>query len=372
MRKTYASSLPAGQPGEYTRSFTKSVTLKQLRIFERVAAHASHSRAAKDLHLTQPAVSLQIKELEGVLGGALFEARGRGIVLTEFGQAALAHARSVLASAHDFEETVRGFALSERGTLRLGFISAGDYFVGELIRGFLAEVPGAGIDLTISNRAGLTTALLERSVDIVIMGRPPVNQALEALPFAPHPNVIIAAPTHALVREKRVTLQRVAQETFIVREPDSGPRLAFEAHFSRHGTVPRIGMEIRSNETIKQCVMAGLGLGFLSAHVVGLEQRNGLLEVLDVEGFPVMRRWYIVTVEGRQLPPVAARFRDFLKAHGERLIAASLEGKHLVNEPEPARQPRAARAPQRQARAPRKPKAPGSMPAKATARRKQA
>lgn len=320
----------------HAAGYTKSVTLKQLRIFERVAAHASHSKAAADLHLTQPAVSLQVKELEGMLGGALFEARGRGIVLTEFGQAALAHARSVLASAHDFEETVRGFALSERGTLRLGFISAGDYFVGELVKGFLAEVPAAGIDLSISNRAGLTAALIERSVDIAIMGRPPVNQALEALPFAPHPNVIIAAPSHPLAREKRIPLSRIAQETFIVREPDSGPRLAFEAHFSRHGTVPKISMEIRSNETIKQCVMAGLGVGFLSAHVVGLEQRSGLVEVLDVEGFPVMRRWYIVTVEGRQLPPVAQRFRDFLRAHGERLIAASLEGKRHVAEARPA------------------------------------
>lgn len=335
-------------------SYTKSVTLKQLRIFERVAAHASHSKAAKDLHLTQPAVSLQIKELEGVLGGALFETRGRGIVLTEFGQAALTHARSVLASAHDFEETVRGFALSERGTLRLGFISAGDYFVGELIKGFLAEVPGAAIDLAISNRSGLSAALVERSVDIAIMGRPPVNQALEALPFAPHPNVIIATPSHPLAREKKISLTRVAEETFIVREPDSGPRLAFEARFSRHGSVPKISMEIRSNETIKQCVMAGLGLGFVSAHVVGLEQRNGLLEVLDVEGFPVMRRWYVVTVEGRRLPPVAQRFRDFLLVHGEKLITASLEGKRLIATQQPPAAKRASRAGSSGARSQRK------------------
>ncbi|HEY4374383.1 MAG TPA: LysR family transcriptional regulator [Burkholderiales bacterium] len=318
---------PSSPVRGYPRSFTKSVTLKQLRIFERVATHTSHSRAAGDLHLTQPAVSLQIKELEGTLGGALFESRGRGIVLTEFGQAALAHARSVLATAQDFEDTVRGFALSERGTLRLGFISAGDYFVGELIKAFLQEVPGASFDLSISNRSGLAAALVERAVDIAIMGRPPVNPALSAQPFAPHPNVILAAPSHPLAKEKRIPLERVAQETFIVREPDSGPRLAFEAHFSRRGSVPKIGMEIRSNETIKQCVIAGLGLGFLSAHVVGLEERNGLLSVLDVEGFPVMRRWYIVTVEGRQLPPVAQRFQDFLRNHGERLIVASLQGK---------------------------------------------
>lgn len=338
MNETSSPSPPARG---YPRRFTKSVTLKQLRIFERVAAHTSHSRAAADLHLTQPAVSLQIKELEGTLGGALFETRGRGIVLTEFGQAALAHARSVLASAQDFEDTVRGFALSERGTLRLGFISAGDYFVGELIKAFLKEVPGASFDLSISNRSGLAAALVERAVDIAIMGRPPVNPALSAQPFAPHPNVILAAPSHPLAREKHIPLQRIAQETFIVREPDSGPRLAFEAHFSRRGSVPKIGMEIRSNETIKQCVIAGLGVGFLSAHVVGLEQRNGLLSVLDVEGFPVMRRWYIVTVEGRQLPPVAQRFHDFLQANGERLIAASLQGKP----PAPAVPPVMARKP---------------------------
>ena len=298
----------------------KNATLRQLRVFESAARHLSLTRAAEELHLTPPAVSIQIRQLEGHANAELFERVGRRLKLTEAGEEVLVHTRQVLGHIRAAEEAIAGLGSLEQGLLDVGVINAGDHFFPWLVAAFREGHPRIRTRLAVGNREELLGRLADHELDLAVMSHPPIERGFVAEPFAPHPHVIVAAPSHPLAKRHAIPLPRIADEPLITREPGSATRLAMDQAFGEAGVVPRIEMEIASNETIKQAVAAGFGIGFLSAHAVQLELELKRLAVLHVKGFPVMRQWYVVHRRGRRLPRIAEAFERFLIERGERLI----------------------------------------------------
>ena len=298
----------------------KNATLRQLRVFESAARHLSLTRAAEELHLTPPAVSIQIKQLETHADAELFERAGRSLRLTQAGEEVLLRTREILAQIRGAEEAIAGLGAIERGMLNVAVINAGDYFFPWLLAAFRDGHRGIRVRLTVGNREELLERLAEHAVDLAVMSHPPAQQEFAAEAFAPHPHVIVAAPSHPLVGKRPVPLERIAAEPLLTREPGSATRLAMEQAFAEAGVVAHIEMEVASNETIKQAVAAGFGVGFLSAHAVHQELALGRLAVVAVKGFPVMRQWYVVHRRDRRLPPVTDAFREFVVREGARLI----------------------------------------------------
>ena len=301
----------------------KNATLRQLRVFESAARHLSLTRAAEELHLTPPAVSIQVRLLEGHAGAELFERAGRRLKLTEAGEEVLARSREILAHIRGAEETIAGLGSLEQGLLDVGCINAGDYFFPWIIAAFRGHHPGIRVRLSVGNREDLLTRLVGHEIDLAVMSHAPTQPAFAAEAFAPHPHVIVGAASHPLAGRRGVPLEAVAREPLITREPGSATRLAMEQAFAEAGVVPRIEMEIASNETIKQAVAAGFGLGFLSAHAVQQELALRRLAVIAVKGFPVMRQWYVVQLRDRRLPRITEAFQRFVVKEGARLIRAA-------------------------------------------------
>jgi LysR family transcriptional regulator, low CO2-responsive transcriptional regulator len=304
----------------------KNATLRQLRVFESAARHLSLTRAAEELHLTPPAVSIQIRLLESHAQADLFERAGRRLRLTQAGEEVLARTREILAQIRGAEEAIAGLGAIEHGLLDVAVINAGDYFFPWLLAAFRDRHRGIRVRLTVGNRDELLERLAGHAVDLAVMSHPPAQQEFAAQAFAPHPHVIVAAPGHPLVGKRPVPLGRIGAEPLLTREPGSATRLAMEQAFAEAGVVARIEMEVASNETIKQAVAAGFGVGFLSAHAVQQELALGRLAVVAVKGFPVMRQWYVVHRRDRRLPPVTAAFRDFIVSEGARLIRRHEKG----------------------------------------------
>ncbi len=298
----------------------RNATLRQLKVFETVARRLSFSRAAEELHLTQPAVSIQVKQLENQVGLPLFEQLGKKIYLAPAGVELLRYSRAILQQFKEAEETFAELRGITGGKLKIAVISAGDYFFPRLLAGFVRRHPGVSVELTVRNREEVLRQLAENATDLAIMGRPPESADTVAAPFAPHPHVVVAASAHALARKRRIPLKALAGEKFIVRETGSDTRSAMDEAFAAQRFSPDIAMEIRSNETIKQAVIASMGIGFLSGHTVSLEVQAGQLAVLDVAGFPVIRHWYVVHRKDKRLPQVAAAFKSFLLETGAGLI----------------------------------------------------
>jgi DNA-binding transcriptional LysR family regulator len=305
----------------------KNATLRQLRVFESAARHLSLTRAAEELHLTPPAVSIQIRHLEGHAHAELFERVGRSIKLTQAGVEVLARVREILAQIRSAEEAVAGLGSLEQGLLDIAVINAGDYFFPWILAAFRDRHPGIRVRLSVGNREELLERLAAHEIDLAVMSHPPAEAQFAAEAFAPHPHVIVAAPGHALASKRAVPLERVAAEPLITREPGSATRLAMEQAFSEAGVVPRVEMEIASNETIKQAVAAGFGVGFLSAHAVRQELALGRLAVVAVKGFPVMRQWYVVHRRDRRLPRITEAFQRFVVKEGAQLIRKHEKGK---------------------------------------------
>lgn len=298
----------------------KNATLRQLRVFESAARHLSLTRAAEELHLTPPAISIQIRQLEGHANADLFERAGRGLKLTQAGEEVLAHAREILGHIVAAEEAIEGLVALEQGFLDVAVINAGDYFFPWILAAFRKRHPRIRVRISVGNREELLERLAAHGVDLAVMSHPPAETRFAAEAFAPHPHVIVAAPGHPLVGRRATTLARIAVEPLITREPGSATRLAMEQAFNEAGVVPRIEMEIASNETIKQAVAAGFGLGFLSAHAVQQELALGSLAVVAVKGFPVMRQWYVVHLRDRRLPAITGAFQRFVVREGAGLI----------------------------------------------------
>ena len=294
----------------------KNATLRQLKVFETVARHLSYSRAAAELHLTQPAVSTQIKTLEGHVGLSLFEQLGKKVYLTPGGAELLEFSRSIIQLFQEAEESLTQFKGISGGKLNVAVISAGDYFFPRLLVEFARSHAGVVLNLTVHNREELLAQLAANRTDLAIMVRPPQHLDTVNQSFAPHPYVIVAAPDHPLVGKKKIALAQLKRDPFVVREKGSDTWNSMEDGFGEHLKDLNIAMEIKSTETIKQAVIAGMGIGFLSAHTISLELQAGSLAVLDVEGFPVMLDWFVVHRKNKRLPPVALAFKNFLLSEG--------------------------------------------------------
>ncbi|WP_048439901.1 LysR family transcriptional regulator [Caenimonas sp. SL110] len=289
-----------------------NATLRQLKVFEAVARNLSFSRAAEELHLTQPAVSIQVKKLQDHAGLPLFEQLGKKIHLTPAGAEMLHASRVIIQQFREVENTMTQFKGVSGGTLNVAVISAGDYFFPRLLVEFASRHTGVTLNFHVCNREELLEQLADNLTDLAVMVRPPLDQDTVNEPFAPHPYVIVAAPNHPLAGRKRIPVARLAREAFVVREKGSDTSNSMIEAFGDHMAELNIAMEIRSTETIKQAVMAGMGVSFLSAHTIRREVQDGSLAVLNVQGFPMMLNWYVVHRKSKRLPPVAQAFKTFL------------------------------------------------------------
>ncbi len=298
----------------------KNATVRQVKVFEAVARHLNYSRAAEELRMSQPGVSIHVKQLETHAGLPLFEQLGKKIYLTSAGHEMLRYSRAILQQFKDADEALAALKGIRGGRLNIAVISAGDYFFPGLLAEFCRRHEDVTVRLTVNNREEIVHQLAENATDLTILLRPPENPDMIAEAFAPQPHVIIAAPEHRLARKRHIPLQALTHEAFIVRERGSDTRIAMEELLAEFRVKFNVTMEIKSTETIKQAVIAGMGISFLSAHTIGTELELGRLSVLDVEGFPVMREWHIVHHKNKRLPPVAVAFKEFLLQEGAALI----------------------------------------------------
>ncbi|MBL8375200.1 LysR substrate-binding domain-containing protein [Accumulibacter sp.] len=290
----------------------RNATIRQLQIFSVAAGHLSFARAAENLHLTHAAISLQIKQLEEVSGTLLFERIGKRVFLTEGGEILLNHTRQILQSLREADEALLALKGLKGGRVAVAVASTAEYFAPGLLAEFCKTHPDVRIRLLIDNRDTVSRLLAGNEVDLAIMGRPPAELDAVAVAFAPHPLVIVASVAHPLAKLSGVAVEDLANETLIVRESGSGTRSAMEEFFRERSIKPQVGMEMGSNEAIKQAVVAGLGISFISQHTLGLELSAGRLSILRVEGTPVMRRWHIVRHRSKYLTPALAAFWDFV------------------------------------------------------------
>ncbi len=304
----------------------KDATVRQLQIFEAAARTLSFSRAAEVLRLTQPAVSMQIRQLEHFAGVPLFERTGRQLRITDAGEELVRHARAVLKALEAADDAFDALKGLRGGRVRLAVVSTAKYFGPQLIARFLRTHPGVNIQLQVDNRDATIRTLATNEVDLALMGRPPGELDLDATPFAEHPHVIIAPPGHPLATGKPVEVEALGAETFLVREVGSGTRLFMERFFQQRGVPLRVGMEMPSNETIKQAVMAGLGLSFISLHTITLELAAGALAVVRAPGLPLLRQWYVLHRSEKRLSAAASAFRAFVLDQGREFLEAFTAG----------------------------------------------
>ena len=303
----------------------RNITLRQMRVFAAVARSRSFTRAARELHLTQPAISQQIKLLETEIGLPLLEHVGRQIHLTAAGDELLRYAAQVTELLREAGESLAAMRGLKRGVLKLGTVSTAKYFAPSLLSAFAPAYPEVTIRFTVGNREEIIQQLAANETDLVIMGRPPRELVTVAEPFAKHPLVMIASPNHPLAGKRRIPLQRLGSENFIIREEGSGTRAAMEHVFHKQGIPIHASMEVSSNETIKQAVMAGMGISFISIHTVALELAVGKLVTLNVTGLPLIRDWFVIHLRDKRLSPIAAAFRAFLLEHGSTIIDKTIE-----------------------------------------------
>lgn len=297
-----------------------NVTFRQLRLLEAVARNSSFTRASEELHLTQPAVSTQIKQLELEVGMPLFEQMGKKIYLTEAGREVYAFSRDIAKQFHDIESVLDDLKGVKRGSLSLTVTSTGKYFAPYLLAEFVKHHPGVQVHLEVTNREELVAQLQENIPDMAIMGTPPDNIDLSAQAFMENPLVITARPDHPLAGVSRIPLSRLAEEHFILRERGSGTRNAVERFFDTRGVKLNTSMEMSRNEAIKHAVMAGLGLGIVSLHTLEFELALNRISILSVEGFPIMKEWYLVHRTGKRMTPISQAFHDFVLNEANQVV----------------------------------------------------
>lgn len=293
-------------------NFVRSLTLRQLQIFVVAARHLSYARAAEELHLTPPAVSMQLKQLEDNVGLPLFERMGRGVALTDAGDMLVHHALRVLGEIKDAESNLQALLGAEVGQLSVGLVSTAKYFMPRLLAKFSQEHPGIEVQFSVGNRESLLQKLQDNAIDLAVMGRIPTEIDAHAEPMASHPYVLIGPAEHPLRDARRFDMHELRHETFLLREEGSGSRRVAEEMFKNHLFTPPRTISMGSNETIKQAVMAGMGVALMSLHTLPLELKTAEVSILDVIGTPIERTWYVVNMNAKRLLPAGQRFRQYL------------------------------------------------------------
>jgi len=292
----------------------RRLTLHQLAIFAVLARHQNMTRAAAELHMTTPALSIQVKQMAESIGVPLHEQIGRRLYLTEAGRRVEAAARDVLQRLDELGTELAELEGLERGSLKLAIITTAKYFVPRLLGEFCRLHPGIEVALEVSNRDQCLARLRQNLDDLTIMGQVPEGLGVEAVPFMDNPLVVIAPADHPLAGRKRIEPKRLAGEPFIMREQGSGTRRVTEQFFEQHGISVKTRMTLGSNEAVKQAVAGGLGLAVLSQHTLTLDESSGAFAVLDVKGFPLLRKWYAVYLKGKRVSAVTRAFIDHITA----------------------------------------------------------
>lgn len=298
----------------------KNFTFRQLKLLEAVARNSSFTRASEELHLTQPAVSTQIKQLESEVGIPLFEHLGKKIFLTAAGREMYAFSRTIAQQFTDIHTVLEEMKGIQRGNLDIAVTSTAKYFAPYLLAAFCKQHARITVNLNVTNRETILRQLADNIPDMAIMGNPPAGMSLVANSFMSNPLVVIAPPDHPLTHSGRIPLHRLLQESFIVREKGSGTRNAIERFLEQRGQTMTTTMEMSRNEAIKHAVMAGLGLGIVSLHTLEMEFKLERLAVLNVEGFPILKDWYVVHREGKRFSAAAQAFKEFVLGEGGNLI----------------------------------------------------
>ena len=304
------------------------ITFRQLTVLEAVARNLSFTKAADELHLTQPAVSMQIKQIEESIGLPLFEQIGKKVFLTEAGNEMYNYCRSIQQQLEEAENVIENLKGVKHGRLSIAVASTANYFAPRILAGFSKEHDAVTINLDVTNREGLIKHLENNDTDLVIMGLPPVEIDLEAESFMENPLVVIANPDNHLVGNSNITIEELSKETFILREQGSGTRNAIERFFLEQGAEIATTINMSSNEAIKQAVQAGLGLGIVSIHTLELELELNRLAVLDALTFPILRHWYVVYRKGKRLSPVSTAFKEFVVNRAKDLWQTPTMHKH--------------------------------------------
>ncbi len=299
----------------------RGATLRQLRAFSLVARHRSFVRAASELHLTPSAVSLQIKELETAVRLPLFGRSGRASCLTPAGELLLADVNRALHALRDADETLNRLRGEETGIVSIGMVSNSKYFLPHILASFHASHPGVELRVSSGNREQLLRQLVNGEVDFTIMGQPPHDLGAHSEPLAPQPLGILASPDHCLARRSAIPPADLADHDFIVREPGSGTRATMDRFFQDSGIAPHRLMELSGNESIKQAVIANMGIAFLSLHTAVMEMQCRVLVALDVVGLPLMRSWHVVSLESEPISEAASLLRRFIVEFGGDIIA---------------------------------------------------
>lgn len=301
----------------------RHVTLHQLKIFDAVAQRLSFARAAEALHLTSPALSIQVKQLAEAVDTPLYEQIGKKLHLTESGQVLANACRDIFERLERLDMELDDLKGLKKGTLRLAVITGAKYLIPGMLGTFCERYPGIDVSLKVTNRERVLERLNANLDDLYVLGQPPDGLSLITESFMENPLVLIARSDHRLTREKAIPPTALADEYFLVREEGSGTRITTDRFFAQHGVKLKARMELGSVEAIKHAVAAGLGLAVLSSHALTLDWSSGEFAILDVQGFPIPRHWYLVHPQGKQLSVVAAAFRDFLLEQGREVEVAA-------------------------------------------------
>ncbi|MBK1988058.1 LysR family transcriptional regulator [Sphaerospermopsis aphanizomenoides BCCUSP55] len=297
-------------------------TLHQLKVFEAAARHGSFTRAAEELFLTQPTVSMQIKQLTKSVGLPLFEQVGKRLFLTEAGRELFATCRQIFETIAQFEMTVADLKGLKQGQLRLAVITTAKYIIPRLLGPFCQLYPGIDISLQVTNHEGILERMIANLDDLYIMSQVPDHVDVNFEPFLENPLVVFAPVGHPLAQEKNIPIERLAEEPFIMREPGSGTRRAVQSLFDEHGVKVKVKLELGSNEAIKQAIAGGLGISILSRHTLLTDAHE--FSILDVQHFPIKRIWYIAHPAGKQLSIVARTYYQYLLDAAKKIVEESI------------------------------------------------
>jgi DNA-binding transcriptional LysR family regulator len=306
----------------------KQSTLHQLKVFEAVARHNSFTRAAEELFLTQPTVSMQVKQLTKAVGMPLFDQVGKRLYLTQAGEELVKTCREVFEKLDQFEMTIADLKGLKQGRLRLAVITTAKYFVPRLLGPFCKRYPGIDVSLQVTNHEHILNRLGENLDDLYVMSQLPESIEVTYKRILDNPLVVMAPANHPLAEEKNIPIERIAAEPFIMREPGSGTRKAVQSLFDEHKLSLKVQLDLGSNEAIKQAIAGGLGISILSLHTLALEGPSSQLTVLDAQHFPIERYWYAIYPNGKQLSIVARTFLDYLLTEGKQ-VAEQTSGRKV-------------------------------------------